>query len=133
MVVSAEGIRPWLTKRLTDSARLGGLRRRGVPRGGAAWVSPVRPGSGSRSFGEDPHLGVLLLDVDGEVRQVDHQLVEVLGLELGDVDGYAVVAERFVDLVLGTVGDQAGQPHPGAKQLERYPDVDFRRRAAVGP
>jgi hypothetical protein len=42
----------------------------------------------SRSFGENPHLGVLLLDVNGEVDQVGqvaHQLVDVLGFELGDV------------------------------------------------
>jgi hypothetical protein len=72
-----------------------GTRRDGLTPAAASWPDgcPARwsgraSGAVAVSLAEHLHLGVGLVDVDGEVVEVLDELLDVLRLELGEVDRY---------------------------------------------
>src|SRR5215467_11321941 len=84
------------------------------------------------SLAEHLYPGVGLVDVDGELIELLDELLDVLRFELGEVDRYPGPGQLCVDLGEGLWRDEAGEPDPGAQQLQRDPDVDPARTVVAG-
>jgi hypothetical protein len=101
----------------------------GIHQGMTGWRPAAEPPDGGRrvdrptSLAVDPDL-LLALHVHGEVVEVRHELLEILGREPGQVQVHAFLLQRAVHLRLRFARQEGGQLHARADELHRDPDVD---------
>src|ERR1700761_6920733 len=93
----------------------------GVPAMTLGFIAP----ESLSSLAEHLHLGVGVVNVDGDLVELVNELLDVLRLELGEVDRYPFLVQLCVDLGERLRGNKACEPDPGAQQLQRDPDVDL--------
>ena len=96
-------------------------------------------------FAEDSYLNLLFsvsnlvvrVDVDHEFVELVDQVFQVIGLDLVDVEGDALLAQRLVHVLAGLGRNESSEADPGTQQVHGHTDVYLdgplmRIAAAVG-
>src|ERR1017187_1416897 len=77
----------------------------------------------ARLLAEEADLGLaLVVDIHSEIVEVADHFVQVVGSDLAQIEGHAVLLQSRVHAVARLLGDQAGQLHSGAQHLQRHAD-----------
>src|SRR5262245_11930039 len=85
----------------------------------APWSSFVRCHAGPAPLAQDPHLGAALIELDGHVGEVLHELIELFRLELAQVERHARLLNLHGGVAQRLRGDEARQSYAGPQQLQR--------------